>query len=847
LIDISGNEYPVAYDINNLTSNITALDLRNKQIKKFPSEVFKYPQLKIVLLSDNPLKNIPLIKIEDKLNLITLDIDEDVEFLAESTSQPTNFKAPYRAKVIQTPIDYIKPTINVDIIGIKEKVSASGGRYDWVVSSDRNNNIVYDKPDGIPNGMSMDFMESFYVIGENNTYLQLIKYNPAIISSGTSRRVDMKKAEYYGWVSKNKLLLWRNPLVNVITNSDIKGLAVHSVGRLVKGLGGEQQLIFYNSPTLEKMTKNENDIRLSTPLYVYDKKNDSYLLGTSPELRRSNAASKKIIKGWMSDKYIRLWESRLCLEPNSHPKAVAERKSKGIKANLFTNYDAALRFKTGKVVSLSKILWDDDQYEQSYSPSQNRMPIMGEIEGKIYKTGVITEVFNKSNKRVYSAAEYAKLNAEYNVVRDKKQNINMIFVIDGTQSNHSFFTPIINALKNSLELFKNTDKRYEIATFIYGKSGEGVIARQPLTSNRLVVIKTLENYRDKTDLTQDNDDPTDMYEAINTALRALDPKETNIMVLIGDTGNALSISKFNLIQKMKEKECGIISFQTRNPTGLHGRIYNDFVSQIKNLIEESSKRINLRPTLYQNESNTFRLRYPVEAVLPGYINYSDKGATMAQADLEEKIMEMLKVFEKQHEELLRNLDCQIYIECNPSINDAVLEHIIKEIPDIDLRKLRDMDYQLFVEAYAPVQIDQLEYPLFKYVLFLSDRELYDLERKIQRLIPAVSTPSEVREGIIRVYQEIINIHYGSDIPVTNMTIGQTMKVIVGLPATSDLLNAYTLKDLMDNRKVSDDEIREIYYYIDEKLVGMKKIIGNPNYFFRSRDNTYYWVPLEMIP
>jgi len=755
---------------------------------------------------------------------------------------------PKRAKILQTSRDYFKPNENLSN-DTKDKMSPSGATNDWVVSSDRDNNFIYDSPNSTePNGKTMSFMDNFYVIGESDTHVQLIKYDPTVTSNNSTRKVNMKRAEYYGWAPKENLLLWRNSLVNPNTDFTIKGLVIHSVERYTRGVGGEQQLTLYNSPTLEKTAQNENDIRLFEFLYIYDRKGESFLLGNAPKLQRSDAASKKIIKGWISEKNIRLWSQRLCIEPNSDAEAAAERRAKGVKATLFSNYDAAYELKTGKPARFSKALWGDDKYEKRMPPEEKRMPVLSESEGKIYKTGVITEVFSKNNKQVYSASEHAQLDAQYNTIRDKKQNINMIFVIDGTKGNHPFFVPIINSVKNSLNLLENPNKKYEIATFIYGKSGEGVVARQALTSNHSAVIQTLEKYRDKQDIAEDNDAPTDMYEGINIALRTLDPKETNIMVLIGDAGNALNVSNFDLIQKMKEKECGIISFQTRNVKGQLGRIYNEFINQTKNFIIESSKRNNLRPKLYEDEGNTYRLRYPIETSLPGSLTYSDKGGSMSQAQLEEEIRQMLKSFEDQHEKLLRDLDCRIYIDCNPGINDAVLEHILKEIPDIDLRKLRDMDYQLFVEAYAPLQVDKLEYPLFKHVLFLTDRELYDLERTIEQLLPPDPSGSELREGIILSYKEVIIRHYGSDVSaVANMPLGKIMESVVGLESKSDILNKYTLKELEDKRKVNGDELREIYYYIEDKLLSMRKIIGNPDYFFRSRDNTYYWVPQEMVP
>jgi Leucine-rich repeat (LRR) protein len=64
LLDTLGNTYPVAYNIENLSKEITALDLSAKQWDKFPAEVLENTQLKILILTGffsqgNNFKNLP--------------------------------------------------------------------------------------------------------------------------------------------------------------------------------------------------------------------------------------------------------------------------------------------------------------------------------------------------------------------------------------------------------------------------------------------------------------------------------------------------------------------------------------------------------------------------------------------------------------------------------------------------------------------------------------------------------------------------------------------------------------------------------------------------------------------
>lgn len=771
--------------------------------------------------------------------------------LALSTANVQAQEGPKRAKVIQIPMEFIKP-IGGNTNGVKSKLKVTGPKNDWVVHSDRDNNLTYTSANSDNKSKTMNFMENFYVIGETDTRVELIKYDPSIVSASASRKVSMKKADYYGWAEKSKLLLWNNSLVNKQTNFTIKALVGHSINDMIKGISTDKQLTLYNSPTLKASTENDNDVRLFEFLYVFKEENNKYLVGISQKLSRSSG-SQEVIKGWISDKNAQIWSQRLCIEPNDEQSAATERRRQNIKATLFNNYQAAAAFKTGTTTEFKKILWDKDKYELGYPSSWKRMPVISKLEGKVYKTGVITDVYGKNNKTILTAEEHARLEAKYNTVRDKKQNINMVFVIDGTQSNHSFFVPIINAIQNSINFLKSSDKKYKIGTVIYGKSGEGVVDSYSLTTKHSSVIQSLKNYRDKNNLAQDNDDPTDLYEGIRKATRTLNPEHTNIIVLIGDAGSSLSTGSADIIQRMKDNECGLISFQTRNVKGQPGRIYNEFVNQTKDLVTKSSGRSGgIRPTLYEDSGNTFRLRYPIESLLPGSLTYSDKGGAMSQEELEEEIREMLTSFEKQHERLLRDLDCEIYIDCRPSINEAILEYILNEIPDIDpatLRKIGEMDHQLFVEAYAPLQVDKLEYPIFKHVIFLTRQELNELERELEKLVDIGNTPSELRQEIINAYKQILIGYYGTEAKqeIAKKTPAQVLEIVTGLPTASELLGKYTIAELEDRRKVSDEEIQDIFFYMEKKLLALQKVVGNPEYFFRSRDQTYYWVPQEVLP
>ncbi|MBK8965342.1 MAG: WG repeat-containing protein [Lewinellaceae bacterium] len=73
LLDTLGNRYKVAYQINELGPEITALDLSDKQLTQIPEAVFQQAQLKVLLLNNNNLASLP-IEIGRLSNLTCLDL-----------------------------------------------------------------------------------------------------------------------------------------------------------------------------------------------------------------------------------------------------------------------------------------------------------------------------------------------------------------------------------------------------------------------------------------------------------------------------------------------------------------------------------------------------------------------------------------------------------------------------------------------------------------------------------------------------------------------------------------------------------------------------------------------------
>lgn len=87
LIDTKGNEYRLAGEIDQLDSNIVALDLRGKELDNFPVRILENPQLKILLLSNTRLTELPT-ELSQLHQLQRLDLSgNQLTYLPESIGQ----------------------------------------------------------------------------------------------------------------------------------------------------------------------------------------------------------------------------------------------------------------------------------------------------------------------------------------------------------------------------------------------------------------------------------------------------------------------------------------------------------------------------------------------------------------------------------------------------------------------------------------------------------------------------------------------------------------------------------------------------------------------------------------
>lgn len=179
---------------------------------------------------------------------------------------------------------------------------------------------------------------------------------------------------------------------------------------------------------------------------------------------------------------------------------------------------------------------------------------------------------------------------------EKMQNINLAIVIDGTSSMEPYYPAVKEAIKEGCQFFS---KNYKIKIGVviyrdYADGEEGLTEILPMTDVRnLTRVNDFLDSGGKYGIRSSAQDLTQteaLFFGLGTALDKLKFKdgESNIMLVVGDCGNAANDLKCptveSLIAKVVEKNVHLMGFQVQNKNIV---AYNSFNNQVLSLMRKS--------------------------------------------------------------------------------------------------------------------------------------------------------------------------------------------------------------------------------------------------------------------
>ena len=759
---------------------------------------------------------------------------------------------------------------------LKEKGKETGSF--WTVYSDRANNKSFERPVSGIVKKNMRWKEPFIVVEENDKYIHIFK-DPDPSETLSDR------AEDYGWVKKENMLLWTKPLHNSKSIKK-KAMILNTLDVIKRSLkeGESKGAKFFNDPELT--IQNENFANIYSILYIY-KLYPDHNNPTSALLGKTNFFTKETINnelvGWVSYSKLTPWDHRVAILPNQQVPATQEREQNGVHANILCEDYIASRFKNCQAYDEKCVFWTGDDYSENIIAEEFRSPVLDDIEqidkrDEIMKVGFIGEVKGKNDS--LDRKQYAKLQKTANDLRIKTRNINIVFVIDGTISMGPYFPKISEAVIQSMEELKQTEvnNQFKFAAIIYRDVNEGPrkIKHITLSHDAKKIARQLRMV-EATEFTKGDDIPEAVFYGLKKAMRGINlpTNETNNLILIGDAGDhgrkdESYVPMDEIIELMTDYNYNFFAFQVHykeDPS------YGEFISQTKQILQEVLKKQfeNAKEVPDQLDHEISKPKIPLMPVpldanggkyfiqrnyINGGVYYLNPNKSLPFDSLRERIVRNLLSINDSANALLERVQ-EVFMEGGKiGKDDSPFWSFLSKMDDVppeNLPIILSEHYQIYSKGYTPFQRNCDQYPLWEYQLFYDNEGLNDLREALHNLNIARDVP-EKRRRFKEVWLEILKGHIGLEssevAELENYSVGEIEKLVFGLPGTSEFLNR-TLRDLEDRSKISDFEFDKWLDRINTKFIKIDKIFNKTSaykeYFFQSNEKTFFWIPQGFLP
>ncbi len=768
---------------------------------------------------------------------------------------------------VKVPEAYKMPQGKIALLGaprIKTNSYPYSSSY-WIVFSDRDDNQTYKDANLQQPYSKINFKEIFIVAAETEKAVRLVTYdaaNPAV-DEQKGKVNFLPSAQDAGWISKKNLLLW-----SVCEVDSLNGYARKAVA--IKQLNNEEDFVnmvkrgvldFYDAPDLTH--ENSADVKLFQYLFIFKEENGMYLLGNINVLK-ANTISYDLY-GWAPKKQVREWTSAICLRVNFDPQAIDEREKKQIEPTFFRTEAQATDYKDGKPAKSLLFYYSDptDNNNKKDNPFLLGYPILSTCKDpSVFRTGYVTDTRNKQGKNIFTALSTAELTKNWETIKNQKEKINLLFVLDG--ANRNFYKTLIQAIDANASIGNTnvTSNKYQLGALIYNdlQCGEEEAFTKIRFRDKDNFLESLKSEADKVPSCSVNRmSGAPMNDALKMACDLFEnDKTTNVIIVVGSVTDNDQTKKEAALKTLINKDVKVVFYQTANKDG---RYYDYFISNINYYLKGISdaadasfkasidKKLRKKADLYCEGE---KCELTNSSVLgEGY--FKDRGKQFSSQEINSNLKGLLLRLENDLNATKALFDQNI-VGTGKDANSHEDEDRIKEfqswlydagITDATIQKLSSMDnYQIFIEGYTALKPKSAINQIFERNLFVAEKEFLKLYDMIEKVTEAF-TASNKRVSIVNACREIILTYKGpmDDKQKDQFSMEQVYQMITSLKGqTNNKLFKKSLKSLLSEKETTPDDINKMYdsfHQVYERLKGLRRNTFNK---YEQDDQLFYWVP-----
>jgi hypothetical protein len=820
-----------------------------------------------------------------------------VLFTLTSVSHPL-LVAQNKDKVLGKPIDYENP---VELTG-NELSKSSESKVVWTVICDRDGNTTYNSPGGGDKSQIINFRDWFYVNEVNDGWIHLCK---AELEGKDGKKIKPGTYVAYGWVAPASMLLWTRSVIDPVTKIHKKAFLLNKVEDIDEILArdDEKQIKVYHSPDAST-SKEPKSIYEFYFIYKYDAENRRYLIAKDDQFGRDRLTT---LVGWVEERSVAPWNTRLALEPNYEDAAFKERKSNsnyqvrayGSVANSNSHAQSGVK-SDGAIWSSDPVILDASELAQTdpkrFRGGVVRFPILSCVSSSSYRSGVVGEISYKTMQGKLEKMDevyYSKLTEELRKKEVGKDNFDILIVMEGTKSLGAYREAVIQGIRKMKEELLDV-KVVRFGVSIYRDIPEEKVSKLYITKRMTQNVEEIVTFLNSTEFArwEDNDSWTASNYGVSKGLKecGLSSDNTNIVILIGnyadysydvtrkqkDSQHSSFEPDNELVEKLVEFNAHIVGIQAQNTGDRPARKFQD---QLYNLILQSAI------TQYQIYKNARLASKSMEALenpsMPemesgnelflehgsvfGLLRKSSQSTPLTTADIVSTFQTAAQRVHVKVEGVWEKL--RQIVEDGASFSDVnagdfaepilgVLAQLKDEgkFRDEDLKRIIDSrKYKLYMEVYIPKKIEGADHPTTSVVLFMPSNDLKSYVDILNRLRDKIDRPAnEQREALYNTFIELAGQYVGNNKNTSQVEVEQLRAQMQGISDASCGLPSrwgdIRIGDINDKRKVKDEEIKK---RVEEILANTSQLESIYNqgrayeFSYSTSNETYFWIPVDL--
>lgn len=724
----------------------------------------------------------------------------------------------------------------------------------WTVYSDRTDNKAYSSPNASASvSATLGFRDKLYVAKMESGY--------ALVYSDTEIQDNFPKinktAVCKGWVPISNLLLWEEcPM----TQNRIfqKALVVHDISQ---SHTAEMNPHFLLSPAANTSQSNLQAKNLDI-LFVMKKVQANgtvyYLLAKEVNIGRRVTQT---LYGWLPRTYVTEWNQRLVLEPSYASENIHFYKNKEISPTIFPDEKTACSAYTYENFSTPILVYDWST--KRLDAYRMRNPIISGTTtcgDHVFKVATIA---SGGNKDFESAADRDR---KIEQLKKKIDNINIILVIDATNSMKAYYLSVVKALSEVLEHdYMSTIKVGCVLYKDYKDHADGLLY-QPMTQDINKVAGFISTHQPTSNIESDEDEYEAVFDGLNLALDdkklKYEKDQSNFIILIGEAANHRKTNQNQtwqeasdaIAKKMANNNINFLAYQINNTGSM---ACSDFAKQInyiqKGLVDHYKTRKvieeDVEYKLTGRQLRTIVRSSNNDVSLPFFVanKYAASGSSETTQGLKEIITENVSDFEGWVNDQMTLFDGAVTAG---SVNMTQLREMLRKHNWSDAEISGYVAYMkkggvTKLIGAAPEQISGTDKKLFEYALFFSRNELNDLVKELKKVKSASSRSDrkEYQDAMITLGLAMTGLMNREDIG--KMKMDDLLSQIYGVPVKIQSCGVQI--DQIVSMKAS--QLESIVLEFKDKVQGLERILNQGNYdgAFQSNGNTYYWIPFSAMP